>query len=185
MTDITVKVKNLAQLERWLDKHHQESGSVWLVYPKPTSGLGDITYSTLVDTLLCFGWVDSLPRKVDETYTSIRISPRNPKSNWSGINKEKIARLARAGRLRPAGERMVTLAKKTGTWDALNDVEALVLPPDLARALGKGPRRTAWEGLGRSVRRGLLEQLLNAKQPATRAKRIAAILDQLATKKRA
>jgi uncharacterized protein YdeI (YjbR/CyaY-like superfamily) len=175
----SVQVKTIAELESWLDEYHDKSGSVWLVYPKPISGLGDLTYSSLVDVLLCYGWIDSLPRKVDSKRTSIRISPRNPKSNWSGVNKEKITRLKKAGRLRPAGERLVALAKQIGTWDALNDVENLMVPPDLAKALQPRVLTTAWETKSRSWRRGVLEQLVNAKQPATRAKRIVAILESL------
>lgn len=182
MPNNTIKLSKLAKLEKWLDQHHETSGSVWLVYPKPTSGRGDITYSTLVDTLLCYGWIDSLPRKVDDTYTSIRISPRNPKSNWSQVNKEKIARLTKAGRLTPAGKRMVALAKRTGTWDALNQVDALVVPGDLEKALRSARLGPAWEALSRSLRRGYLEQLHNAKQPSTREKRIAAMVALLSTK---
>lgn len=172
-------VTNLADLEDWLEHHHDQKESVWLVYYKPTNPKGDVTYSKLVDSLLCFGWVDSMTRKVDDDRTSIRISPRNPKSNWSRVNKQKIATLQKAGRMRPSGKALVALAKKTGTWDALNDVENLVIPPELGKALRKAKLTEAWHAKSRTWKRGWLEKLLNAKKPETRLKRIDEILQAL------
>ncbi|MES2668760.1 MAG: YdeI/OmpD-associated family protein [Patescibacteria group bacterium] len=172
--------KDKASLEAWLTQHASESGSTWLVYYKPSLKRSDLTYSLIVDTLLCFGWVDSLPRKVDVERTSLRISPRNPKSAWSKINKEKVRRLKKEGRMRPQGEAAVTLARRSGTWDALNDVENLLLPDDLKKALKAEGKSSAWEEKPRSWKRGRLEMLLNAKGQATREKRIAAFLAELA-----
>lgn len=174
-----LQVKTLKQIQAWLDKNHGRSESVWLVYPKPTSGIGDITMTELIDVLLCYGWIDSLPRKVDDTWTSIRISPRNQKSNWSRVNKDKIKRLEKAGRMKTPGKEMVQLAKQTGTWYALNDVENLVLPPDLKKALQKKRLKKVWDDKSRRFKRGLLEQLFNSKKQETRDKKIAQILSML------
>lgn len=175
----TVECKTLKDLRIWLDKNHTQNESVWLVYYKPTAGVGDITYTNLVDELLCYGWIDSLPRKVDATRTSIRISPRNPKSNWSRVNKQKIATLTKTGKMKPAGLELVAQAKKSGTWDALNDVENLVIPADLVTALKTVGLQSEWEAASRTKKRGWLEQLFNAKSPETRQKRINSFIVEL------
>jgi uncharacterized protein YdeI (YjbR/CyaY-like superfamily) len=163
-------VKNLKELDSWLRVHHDQKDSMWLVYYKPTTQKSDVTYTLLVDMLLMYGWIDSAVRKVDEERTSIRISPRNPKSNWSRINKEKISRLTKAGSMKPSGIAAVSHAKKSGTWDALNDVENLVTPPELTKVLKETKKEKQWEAQSRSIKRGLLEQLHNAKKPQTKAK---------------
>lgn len=176
-----IKITNLNELDAWLAKNHSQTESIWLIYYKPTTKKGDVTYTKLVDVLLTYGWIDSLPRKVDQERTSIRISPRNPKSNWSRVNKEKIAKLEKAGRMKPAGKKLVALAKETGTWDALNDVENLIVPEDLLTALTKLTLLSVWESQSRTTKRGWLEQLFNAKRPGTRTKTITKITEKLNT----
>ena len=104
------------------------------------------------------------------------ISPRRKGSNWSRVNKAHVERLEAQGLMTPAGRAAVERAKVDGTWAALDGVEALEVPPDLAGALD-GPLREVWDGWPRSVRRGALEILLNAKRPETRAAKIAAIVE--------
>lgn len=180
MQEIFCKNKN--ELWKWLQKNHTQSESVWLVYYKPSLKLGDLDAKIVVDYCLCFGWIDSVVGKVDDTKTKIRISPRNPKSKWSRVNKENVERLMKHKMMQPAGLEMVKMAKKTGTWDALNDVENLVLPKDLQDALVKQSMNAAWESLSRSCKRGYLETLLNAKKEETRKRTIAKILHTLSTK---
>jgi uncharacterized protein YdeI (YjbR/CyaY-like superfamily) len=104
------------------------------------------------------------------------IAPRKPGSNWSKPNKDRIARLDAAGLLAPAGRAAVERAQTEGTWTALDGVEALEVPPDLAAALDAlPPARTNWDAFPRSVRRGVLEIILNAKRAETRAARIAEV----------
>ncbi len=98
---------------------------------------------------------------------------RNPKSNWSLVNKEKIQRLTQAGRMSSAGQAMVAQAKKSGTWNALDDVEKLIVPNDLELALQQHPQaKKHFEAFPRSVKRGILEWIFNAKRSVTREKRI-------------
>ena len=179
-----VEIRNLADLHDWLARHHTRTEGVWLVHHKKVSQhyvpMGDI-----VDECLCWGWVDSLSRGKDETRTMHWIAPRDAKSNWSRVNKDKIARLAAAGRLQPPGEEMVAVAKSTGTWTALDDVENLAIPPDLQAAFDAAPGSEAnWQAFPRSVKRGALEILLNARRPATRAAKIATIVGDSAENRR-
>ena len=104
--------------------------------------------------------------------------PRSPRSTWSRINKERVARLEREGRLLPAGRRVIEAAKASGTWSVLDDVDETVLPPDLAEALdARPPARENWEGFPASIQRGLLSHIALAKRPETRKRRIVQIAE--------
>ncbi len=162
--------KNKIDLWKWLKKNHKRNESIWLVYYKPTLKLGDLDKQSIVDYCLCFGWVDSVVGKVDDKKTKIRISPRNPKSKWSRVNKENIKRLIKEKKMQSSGLAIIASAKKSGTWDALNDVENLILPRDLEIALQKSKLEERWETLSRSNKRMYLETLLNSKKEATREK---------------
>ena len=176
----------LAEWETWLERHHERSGSVWVVLAKRDSGLPLLDRDELIATALAFGWVDSLPNKLDDRRYKLRFSPRSPRSNWSAVNKASIARLEAEGRMRPAGRKMVELAKQTGTWTALNDVDALVIHDDFAEALDAAPpARQNWEAFPRSTRRGILEQIYTAKRPGTRAERIRLTVEAAARGERA
>ncbi len=166
-------IDNIEELRDWLERNHADSDSVWLVRYKKGFSDNYITYDELVDELICFGWVDSLPRKLDEERTMLRISPRNPQSNWSALNKERVGRLTKNGRMRPSGFELVNKAKSNGAWEFLDDVEKLIIPRDLKLALES--RKNALMYFNRfpdSSKRGILEWIKNAKQPATREKRI-------------
>ena len=176
----------LGELDAWLTVHAGTSPSVWLRLAKAGSGRPVLPKGELVKTLLAHGWIDSLPAKLDAAYYKLRISPRDPRSNWSALNKRYVAELETEGRLTERGRAMVELAKNTGTWDALNDVDALVVQDDLAAAFAKTPgSRARWDAFPRSVKRGQLEQVYTAKRPATRAKRIAQVVGLAAVGRRA
>ncbi len=173
-----IEVASLTDLRDWLDRHHGRETGVWLVTWKKADALRHVATADVVDELMCFGWVDSLPRRLDDARSMLWISPRKPGSNWSRVNRDKVARLEAAGRMAASGCRAVSRARADGTWTALDDVENLVVPPDLAAALSGTPDlRAVWDGWPRSVRRGALEIVLDAKRPQTRAARIATIVD--------
>jgi uncharacterized protein YdeI (YjbR/CyaY-like superfamily) len=111
-----VFVKNKKELWDWLKINHKQKESVWLVHFKFASGKTDLTRDDLVDYLLCFGWIDSLPGKVDELRTKIRISPRNPKSSWSRINLEKVKRLIKENEMQKSGLDVIAIAKANGSF---------------------------------------------------------------------
>ena len=181
-----VFVANMKALRKWLEAHHQQTESVWLCRWKKGKGEEYITYGELVDELLCWGWVDSLPRSKDDARTLIRISPRHPKSNWSAINKAKVDRLLGEGRMQPSGMQLVELAKANGQWDFLNEVEALEIPVDLQQAFQVFPEAQQYfERFPNSSKRGILEWIKSAKQPATRQKRIAETVAKAARNRKA
>lgn len=158
---------------QWLMDNHAKSPGVWLVFFKKDSGKSSVGYDEAVEEALCFGWIDSLPNKIDEYSYKQLFSPRKPKSNWSKLNKERVEKLIAAGLMQAAGLEKIELAKQNGTWDALNDVEQLLVPADMQQALDANPiAQENWEKFSRSVRRSILEWILNAKREETRAKRI-------------
>jgi uncharacterized protein YdeI (YjbR/CyaY-like superfamily) len=168
-----LEVATRDELRRWLEAHHDRSTGVWVVTRKRAAG-GQVAWNDVVEEALCFGWVDSLPRKLDAERSMLLVTPRKPKSRWSAKNKAHVADLERRGLMRSAGRAAVAAAKASGTWTALDAVAALVEPDDLVAALAarRGARKN-WDGFPASVRRGILEWILAARRPETRAARIA------------
>ena len=181
-----VAIESAAELREWLYQNHSSSGSVWLVTWKKDSGHPYVSYDEIVDQCLCYGWVDSLPRKLDELRTMLRISPRNPKSNWSRVNKDRVSRLVQEGLMEPQGLTVVEQAKKNGAWDFLNDVERLEVPDDLRREFEKHPgSRSLFDRFPPSSRRGILEWIKTAKTETTRRKRIVETARKAAANRKA
>jgi uncharacterized protein YdeI (YjbR/CyaY-like superfamily) len=172
-----VAVESRAQWRAWLLEHHASSPGIWLSRWKKGSGRPQVSYDDVVEEALCFGWIDSQPRSVDDLRSLIRVSPRSPRSSWSAANKARVERLTAAGLMHPAGLAVVEAAKASGTWFALDQVEQLAEPPDLAARLNADPdARGEWDAFPRSARRAILEWLGTAKTEATRAKRLERIV---------
>jgi uncharacterized protein YdeI (YjbR/CyaY-like superfamily) len=168
------------ELRAWLQANHASSPGVWLVFWKAASGRPSVTWTEAVDEALCFGWIDSRVQKLDEHRYRRWFSPRKPGSDWSRINKAKVERLEAEGRMAPAGRAAVESARADGSWRALELSDALVVPDDLARALDADPnRRLTYEGFPPGVRKGVLEQVYGAKRPATRRRRVEAVVEAI------
>lgn len=157
----------------WLANNHHSEDHVWLIIYKKESGVSSVYYSEAVDEALCFGWVDSKPNFRDESSYYQFFSPRSPKSNWSKVNKEKVERLTREEKMTPAGLAIIERAKKNGAWNALEDVDKLMIPDDLQTALEKVPDAVNYfEAFPPSSKKLILEWIHNAKKLETRRKRI-------------
>lgn len=127
-----------------------------------------------MEEALAYGWVDSRPRSVDDQRSQRLVTPRKPTSKWSKVNKQRVKGLIASGAMTPAGLAAVELAKRTGTWTALDEVEELREPTELRAALDAAPRaRRHWDAFPRSTKRAILEWIASAKTSATREKRIA------------
>jgi uncharacterized protein YdeI (YjbR/CyaY-like superfamily) len=165
------------QWREWLLAHHAQHSAVWLVYHKKHSATPTLTWSEAVDEALCFGWIDSQAKPIDQEKYQQFFSPRKPKSGWSRVNKEKVQRLLAEGKMMPAGLASIETAKQNGAWTLLDEIEALRLPADLEQAFGQQPAaHRHYLQLSRTAKRNLLLGLVLAKKPATRQQRIAAIL---------
>ena len=170
----------------WLAKHHTQTAGVWLISYKKATGKPQVTYDEAVEEALCFGWVDSKPGKLDEARSMLWFAPRKAGSGWSRPNKERVARLIEAGLMMPAGLTKIEAAKQDGSWTALDAVELLEVPSDLAQALAANPiAQQYFEAFPRSAKRGILEWISNAKRPETRAKRVEETARLAAENKRA
>jgi uncharacterized protein YdeI (YjbR/CyaY-like superfamily) len=179
-------VEDVQQWRSWLLEHADRGVGVWLVSWKRATGRPAITYEQAIEEALTVGWVDSTAGTIDGERSMLWFAPRKPGSGWSRPNKQRLERLERDGRMQERGRSVVARAQRDGSWTLLDDVEDLVVPPDLAAAFaeraGSGEQ---WEAFPRSVKRAQLEQVVLAKRPETRARRIAAIADGAARGERA
>lgn len=160
--------------DRWLRKNHAKASCIWVKYAKKKSRIPSIDWNQAVDVALCYGWIDGQAKSIDETYAMQRFTPRGKRSKWSKLNRERVARLTKAGRMQPAGLAEVERAKADGRWDAAYDSPANAsIPDDLAKALAKSAKaKKSFDSLSSSNRYSILYRLQDAKKPETRAKRL-------------
>lgn len=158
---------------KWLGANGSAASGVWAVTYRKASGGPYVSYEDLVEEAIAHGWVDSQSRALDDKRSQMLITPRKPKSGWSRPNKDRVKKLTAAGLMTPAGEAAIDRAKSNGSWSALDDVENLVEPPELAAALDadSGARRN-WDAFPRSAKRAILEWISTAKREETKARRI-------------
>lgn len=173
----TVAARTRAVWRAWLRRHHRTSPGVWLVYHKKYSATPSVTYEEAVQEALCYGWIDSLVRAMDEDRYRQLFTPRKPGSTWSASNKRRVERLLEEGRMRPAGLATIAAAKANGSWRSLDKVESLTIPADVRRALAaEGEALRHFRGYAASVRKGMLYWLASARRPETRARRLAKLV---------
>ena len=177
---------SLDEWRAWLASHHDRGSGVWLVTWRAGSDGPRISYEESVEQALCFGWVDSKGRALDTERTMLWFAPRKARSGWSRPNKQRVERLLAAGLMEPPGVAVVEAAKADGSWTLLDAVEDLVVPEDLAAAFAAHPPAGEhWEAFPRSVRRGILEWIVQARRPETRARRVAETAAKAAHNERA
>lgn len=182
----TTSAKDRATWRKWLIKNHETETSVWLIIYHKESKISSVYYEEAVEEALCFGWIDSIAHKRDAFSKYQYFSPRNEKSNWSKANKDRVEKMQALGKMTAKGQVLVDLAKKIGTWDALDKVQKSIIPEDLQSALNKNKIAAAnFAAFPPSSKRIILEWLLNAKKAETRQKRIIEIVDLAAVNKRA
>ncbi|MCY7417460.1 MAG: YdeI/OmpD-associated family protein [Chloroflexi bacterium] len=170
----------------WLAANHTRTTGVWLVTWRAASGRPVLGYEGSVIEALRFGWIDSTGGSVDAERTELWFAPRKRGSGWARTNKRRIERLETEGRMEAPGRRLLDAAKADGSWTLLDDVEELIVPDDLAAAFAAFPGSLAnWESFPPSARRGILEWIVQAKRPESRAKRIDETARQAQLGKRA
>lgn len=168
---------------QWLKENHNSSQSVWLVQFKQKSDKPSITWSESVDEALCFGWIDSTRKTIDEESFVQFFCKRKPTSNWSKINKAKVQRLTEEGLMAEAGLKSVEIAKQNGSWSILDEVEELIVPKDLKEAFQLQPGSEQFFNiLSKSVKKMILQWIVLAKRAETRQKRIIEIAELAAQK---
>lgn len=169
----TLKVKNRQQWREWLAGHHEYVTEIWLVYSKVKTL---ISYEESVEEALCFGWIDSLIKRIDDREYARKFTPRKPDSRWSDLNRKRWAKMKAAGLLTPAGERLAPTEKRSAP-----PREVSAVPPELASALSRNAKaRACFEQLAPSYRRLYIGWITAAKTDATRERRVREAVEKLA-----
>ena len=172
--------------EQWLAKNHAAAPGVWLRFFKKASGVATLNYPEALDGALCYGWIDGQVRKHDEKSYLQKFTPRRPRSLWSKINCEKIARLTAAGKMRAAGLKQVETARADGRWACAYDSPSkMTVPADFLKALAKNKTSLAFfKSLNKTNVYAIAWRLQTAIKPETRERRMKVILDMLARGKK-
>jgi uncharacterized protein YdeI (YjbR/CyaY-like superfamily) len=185
----TTHPKTRNQWRKWLEKNHSTSPGIWLIYYKKDTGKRKFDYADAVEEALCFGWIDSQPRKIDDERSALKFTPRKPKSVWSKLNKQRIENLIEQKLMTSAGLDKIELAKKNGSWDTLNSSDLHAdnnsMPYELKKALSKNKKALAnFLAFSASYRKRFLFWIDSAKTPGTKAARIKQTLLMAAANKK-
>ena len=171
-----------AAFEAWLSKRHDQQKEVWIKIFKKTAHQPSVTPTQAIDVALCWGWIDGIRKGFDEEAFLQRFTPRGPKSRWSQINRNNVERLAKTGRMKPAGQRHVDAAKADGRWDAAYASSSnMQVPPEVLAAIQAKPKALAtFRSLNRVNVYAIAYRLHHIKTPARRAEKIEEIIAMLA-----
>jgi len=162
----------------WLAEHHATSAQIWLVLGKKDSGVQTVTLDAAMEEAVCFGWVDSIMKRLDDRTNALRFTPRKPQSVWSQSNVDRVQRLIAEGRMTPAGLALVEAAKASGQWEAATRRDVLMAPPpELEAALAARPGgREGFTRLPAALKKQLVYWVAEAKRPETRRRRIDEVI---------
>lgn len=170
---------NISEWRQWLELNHQSKNHIWLKYFKKATEIPTISWSEAVDQAICYGWIDSTRKSIDEASSIQYFTKRKSTSVWSKINKEKVERLIADGLMSQAGLDTIEIAKQNGSWTILDSVEDLIIPYDLETAFEKYPGvKDFFLSLSKTDKKMALYRLVLAKQEATRQKRILEIVEK-------
>jgi uncharacterized protein YdeI (YjbR/CyaY-like superfamily) len=165
--------KNRDEWRSWLDSNHLIEKHVWLIYFKKHSLKNSVAQPDAVEEALCYGWIDSIVRRIDEEKYMQKFTPRNEKSIWSDINKKRVALLIKNSKMTKAGMKKVRAAKKNGYWNKLNDNSDIKnIPVELEIALSKNERaHSNFNQLAASHKKHYIYWIATAKKEETRIRR--------------
>ena len=165
----------------WLSENHEKKEAVWLIFYRKKSPKYNLSWSESVDEALCFGWIDSTKKTLDEERYIQYFTKRKPKSIWSRVNKDKVDHLIAEGLMQDAGYKSIEVAKSNGAWTLMDSVEALLVPEGLKAEFDKWPGSAEYyESLSKSAKKMLLGWIALAKREETKQKRIIEIAENAA-----
>lgn len=169
--------ENAQQWRDWLHEHHAAYSGVELIFYKVESEMPSMRWEEAVQVAICFGWIDSTVRKLDDERRKQVFTPRKPKSVWSKVNKNYIEQLLKDGLMHASGLKTVEIAKQNGSWQSLDHVEDLKVPDDLQAAFDQNPlAANYYHNLSKTYRKSYLYWLNQAKREETRKIRIDEIV---------
>ncbi len=164
-----------------MEKNHDRSAGIWMVYYKKSSGKPRISYEAAVEEAICFGWIDSIVKKIDEEKFCQKFTPRKKNSRWSELNKKRAEKLIGSGLMTEPGLKKIREAKKNGEWSRMqaNKVD-FQIPVELEKALkDQMNARNNFKQLSPSTKRQMIGWICAAKKPVTRIKRIEEVIELL------
>ena len=169
---------NKTEWQEWLEVNHDKKEAIWVVFYKKKSAQHNLSWSDSVDVALCYGWIDSTKRAIDDEKFKQYFTKRKANSNWSKINKDKVTTLIDQGLMKEAGYKSIEVAKENGSWTLLDAIEELIVPDDLKDALANKEGAAAYfESLSKSAKKILLYWVISAKRTETRQKRILEVAE--------
>lgn len=177
----TLEVRSRQEWRRWLKEHDSSKRAIWLVFNKRHTGVGSLTYDEAVEQALCYGWIDSLMRRLDGAQYARKFTPRNPDSRWSTINRRRYAGLKARGLLAAPGLKRPP-TRRSGDAPR-RSVSAL--PAYIQNAFKSEPR--AWryfQQLAPSYRRTYIGWIDSAKRQETKERRLREAITLLAASKK-
>jgi len=176
-----VAFPSVAKCEQWFAKHHADTDGVWIRFFKKASGEKTVTYEEAVEVALCYGWIDGVKSTHDGVSYKLKFTPRRKRSMWSQTNVERVARLTKEERMKPAGLLQVESAKADGRWDnAYAPASTMAVPADFLQLLAKDKKAKAfYESLNKANTYAIAWRLQTAKKPETRERRMQAILKMM------
>jgi uncharacterized protein YdeI (YjbR/CyaY-like superfamily) len=182
----TVHVTARAEWRAWLKENHDKEKEIWLIYYKKHTGKPRVAYDDAVEEALCYGWIDSIVKRIDDETYAQKFTPRKAESKWSELNKRRVEKLIKAGKMTEFGLKPVEAAKQGGAWErVIQPHKADTLPPELKEELAAHPR--AWENFQRlapSYQRHFIGWITTAKKAETRHKRLREAIDLLTQNKK-
>jgi uncharacterized protein YdeI (YjbR/CyaY-like superfamily) len=176
-------IKNRKQWRDWLRQNHDKSKGIWLVFHKKHTGKSTLEYSEVVEEALCFGWIDSIVKKIDDEKYVRKITPRKAGSRWSGLNKKRVAKLRKQGLMTEAGMGKVREAKESGQWNKPDRSQmGIDIPKELLRALANNKKaKKFFDQLAFSYQKQFIGWIAVAKRQKTKEQRVResiALLEQ-------
>ncbi|MCC4211132.1 YdeI/OmpD-associated family protein [Leeuwenhoekiella parthenopeia] len=169
--------KNATEWRTWLHENYANSEGVELIFYKVDSEEESMRWEEAVQVAICYGWIDSTVRKIDDKRRKQYFCKRNPNSGWSAINKDYVTQLTEAGFMHSSGLEAIETAKQNGSWSLLDDVENGVIPDDLREAFDKNPEALYnYNSFAKGYRKNYLYWLNQAKREETRQKRVEEIV---------
>lgn len=169
--------KNAAAWREWLHENHHSAKRVYLIFYRVDSPMESMRWEEAVQVAICYGWIDSTVKRLDDERRRQMFTPRKDKSVWSKLNKTYIEKLIADNLMHESGLRKIEIAKQNGSWESLDQVENGVIPEDLACAFEQNPKALEnYNKFSPSYRKSYLYWLSQAKREATRKARIAEII---------
>jgi uncharacterized protein YdeI (YjbR/CyaY-like superfamily) len=169
--------RSRAAWRKWLAAYHASNAGVWVVFAKKHTGLQTVSYPEAVEEALCYGWIDTTLKPIDEQFYAQLFTPRKPRSTWAASNKARVERLIADGLMTDAGLAVIEVAKKNGSWTSIDHIATITVPSELQDALEANKAAAKnWPAYSPSCRKQFLFWLAGAKRAETRAARIKEIV---------